>query len=160
MIHVDTKDIIINGIFNILKNYHSLIIKKEQRMFIDDIIHKEMLSIIGDESEQKQINKMLSRKNCRLFIAKIAADFAGSSMESASKLLLTAKNNGFKIRNSMGLCAIFMLNNSEQLGSLQGAMSMIYNELHGDANALFVCKQFNTEHQSQAKLILFSLEAE
>ena len=33
-------------------------------------------------------------------------------------------------------------------------------ELHEDANALFVCKQFNAEHQSQAKLILFSLEAE
>ena len=108
-----------------------------------------MLSIIDDESEQKQINKMLSRKNCRLFIAKIAADFVGSPMESASKLLLTAKNNGFKIRNS-----------GKQLGSLQGAMSIICNELHEDANALFVCKQFNTEHQSQAKLILFSLEAE
>ena len=66
MTHASTKDIIINGIFNILKNYHSLIIKKEQRMFIDDIIHKEMLGIIDDESEQKQINKMLSRKNCRL----------------------------------------------------------------------------------------------
>ena len=113
MTHASTKDIIINGIFNILKNYHSLIIKKEQRMFIDDIIHKEMLGIIDDESEQKQINKMLSRKNCRLFIAKTAADFVGSPMESASKLLLTAKNNGFKIRKSMGLCAIFILNSCQ-----------------------------------------------
>ena len=43
-----------------------------------------MPSIIDDESEQKQINKMLSRKNCRLFIAKIAADFVGSPMKSQS----------------------------------------------------------------------------